>query len=348
MASCIGVDSQLDRSRVNSVEAKWDYVGNEFVTIVDDRGNCIENFSVFELLRNGRRFFGWGTNGLHWREKSLAYIINFNGQAYLSCRTWWGDRFLIALERLEIQSVNEFLGELEKFERLLVVKHLEKAASDSYLGNERLWQHSNDSLKCDVEGLAYVAGDFEIVETIPLLRAIENSATEWQYSTNIGGWDHNVLSVRRTQRALRQLGQPASFPVINFSDKPSVDFRPEDYANNRTEVGNARPGMKLSEVYLRAGPPDYCVTGKLKEHGSFWPFAWRYDVDIGRPYTILLWLDRDPEFITRVKKYHPPFWRGIGLFSESCLICHDGSVHGDVGKNEFYGSCVRIRSNGSR
>jgi hypothetical protein len=299
--------------------------GNSQIHLLDSGGNGLRSFHLASSLPDFSRFAHWTTAGMSWSAQRLAYFTA--GQRHLVVRAWWGARLVIALDQLHPIDPQELSDELHSLECELVLRGLERLVAELENGGRPQYDWpSTDVARCTISTLAHFAGLLGLVEAVPLLRVLEERLVgSGQCFSSFCYSSHDER--RLAQISLRRLGQaPRGHPALTFTEaeeRPPLhrpQSGPMDGRARHANLSQIRRSTPLAEVYQLLGAPD--EIGR-RAGGHFW----RYDVDAGPPYTVLLWLAPD-DSVTRIVKYLPPFWTGPDVFPSRAhsLLGSDGTT----------------------
>lgn len=314
--------------------------GSSRVHLLGERGEQLLYLDLASSLPGFSRFAHWTTAGMLWSQNSLAYFTA--GQRHFVVRAWWGDRLVIALDRLCQVDPSVMADELRQTESQIVMEGLRHLVARIEAGEQpRYDDPTPPEIDCSIGTLAHFPGLLGLTEAVPLLRVLE----EWDSpaSTCYGSFRYHTPYYRRlAQNSLRRLGErPRGYPALTFTDNEErLSLRqpqpgPIDGLTRHTNLASIRRETPLVEVYRGLGAPDDIG-------GDFW----RYDVDVDPPYTVLVWLAEEDESVERMVRYYPPFWTGPDLFPSEghSLLDADGTVHAHHPEldNTFTGTRVEL------
>jgi hypothetical protein len=232
------------------------------------------------------------------------------GKSYFVVRTWWGHRIILDLESARLTpDAGTLAKRLEEADRVYVRTTLEAAAK-----NHDKWAECCDQRETPLMAI-YMAGQMQMKECVPWLRAMEESPSNpsciavageqpkegevdvrcWEFFT-----DRQVL-----QLSLRRLGEvPRPVPTTQFqlytkqNDRRSGIAKPfvPALAKPRAQQADAvRTGMRPTEVLRLIGAPDF-IEG-----------TWQYDMDGPKPYTLLV--ECRATGVKSVERKSPALWQ---------------------------------------
>jgi hypothetical protein len=328
---------------IRQEDGKWQlqagYLGGGALSVVDAKGRIKLVLGIVDALPkdNYEKYVGQTTAGPLWADYALSYFITLDGKPHFGIRTWWSRRILIDLE------AGKQVSDLP-FEQALADAEKQQALASLRRGVTLLprWQQTTRDQVDAVHAAAHFAGRAKLREAVPLLRQLE--PVDYLTLGIGGGYEFKGLGAgdinpaeyclngtrRVVQRSLRQLGEkPAGYPATSFrflpdDGGPGKDFKPKETAGQRHEaVPKVETGMRPVDVLNLLGPPDYVERGK-----ELWGYAWRYDLDAPRPYSLLVVWDGRAR-VERLEKAEPPLWQGndlIGPGVKHPVFGADGSI----------------------
>jgi hypothetical protein len=317
-------DFAAQQSRDGWKMARIPHGGNHRIHLLDERADTLRSIDLESWLPEFSRFAHWTTAGMYWSQQMLAYFTA--RQRHLVIRAWWGERLVVALDRLDPIDPRELSDELKSTESEIVLQGLKQLVFETENGAQPQYlRPPTDLIHCSVRTLAHFPGLLGLAEAVPFLYALEErlegSGECW------GSFHYYPHGTRRlAQISLRRLGkQPRGFPVLRFTETEKriplrrIQSVPIDGMTRHANLSRIRRSTPLTEIYQLLGAPDEIGSGKHN--------FWRYDVDVEQPYTVLLWLGEDDE-VARTVRYLPPFWAGPELFPSRTisLLDSDGTT----------------------
>jgi hypothetical protein len=333
---------QIDDLAARRSEVGWTIAavpegGGARVHMLGEQGERLLSLDLATALPGYTRFVHWTTAGMFWSQNSLAYFTA--GQRHFVVRAWWGERLVVALDRLHAIDPAALTDELRQTESHIVMESLRHIVARIAAGETPGYNDpSSDVLDCSICTLAHLPGLLGLIEAVPLLRVME----EWwgEASECWSSFRYYTPHYQRlAQNSLRQLGErPIGYPALTFTDEEErLSLRqpqpgPIDGPTRHTGLTHIRRETPLVEVYRLLGAPDDI-------DGDFW----RYDVDVDPPYTVLLWLAENKS-VSRMVRYYPPFWTGPHLFpcDDHSVLDADGTVRADHDNATFTGNRIEL------
>ena len=327
--------------------------GNSSIHVI--RSSSDVTFQLADNLDGFTRFAHWTTAGMDWMRQMLGYLLELSGKHFLVIRPWWGDRMIVSLDDMQCVNFAPMESELIQFERQLILEELHSIASELESGRTLDEDREANNVMCTLDGCLYWPGLLDLVESIPILRFLEDrlgaSEDQWQ-TVKIANLNLRPCPEKRfVQNSLRRLGVPPREPTYLAFDEDmhEVSTIPADRTRQAEQAETLRSPVSLSDVFRLLGTPDYIERGgtDCDAEGEFYQTLLRYEIYSDTPYTLLLYLNRNKDWAIRCVKYDPPFWHGPDIFpSDHSLIGHNGeTVIGfieDLDNGTFVGDIVEL------
>ncbi len=96
--------------------------GGSRVHLLGERGERLLSLDLASALPGFRRYAHWTTAGMSWSQNRLAYFTA--GQRHFVVRAWWGERLVVALDRLCQVDPSALADELRHTESRIVLAEL--------------------------------------------------------------------------------------------------------------------------------------------------------------------------------------------------------------------------------
>ena len=286
----------------------------ETLIFVDPLG---KDQGLIDILEDGiteeenEKYVHFTTAGPHWSGYSEWYFMNVQNQLVFVVRPWWGRHIYVdptSGKTPEIAGMDEAATEYE---------------TNFVLATLKRGELQNENADWPMLHAAYIAGQMNITEAIPLLREVENSNYVGSYTTGglgsseviedeVDPHTYRTFAMRQVvQLSLRRLGEtPEPYAVHEFylshGDESNPFLLPMLKTPRHQLVPQIKVGMGAKEVLLLAGPPDFVGND-----------TWSYDLDSAEPYSLTLtW---DGRKIVSIERVVTPLWKSGTSRDESIV-----------------------------